>query len=57
MTDENASIGIILCANKDHVEVEVSLRDINKPIGIANYQLQFPEKQLKEMIIREMNQE
>jgi len=56
MPDENASIGIILCADKDHVEVEVSLRDINKPIGIANYQLQFPEKQLKELIIKEMNQ-
>ena len=49
-------LGIILCADKDHIEVEVSLRDINKPIGIANYQLQFPEKQLKELIIKEMNQ-
>ena len=57
MQDENASVGIILCANKDHVEVEVSLRDINKPIGIANYQLQFPEKELRDMIIQEMNQE
>jgi len=57
MQDENASVGIILCANKEHVEVEVSLRDINKPIGIANYQLQFPEKQLKEIIIKEMNRE
>jgi len=55
MPDENASIGIILCASKDHVEVEVSLRDINKPIGIANYQLQFPEKQLKDLIIQEIN--
>ena len=55
MPDENTSVGIILCANKDQVEVEVSLRDINKPIGIANYQLQLPEKELKEVIIQEMN--
>jgi len=57
MNDENPSVGIILCASKEYVEVEISLRDINKPIGIANYKLQFPEKQLKDMIIDEMNRE
>ncbi|MDL2281635.1 PDDEXK nuclease domain-containing protein, partial [Parabacteroides sp. OttesenSCG-928-G06] len=34
MPGENPPIGIILCASKDHVEVEVSLRDINKPVGV-----------------------
>ena len=35
MPDENPSIGIILCAEKDHIDVEVALRDFHKPIGIA----------------------
>lgn len=39
MKDENPSIGIILCAEKDHIEVEYALKGIEKPIGIANYQL------------------
>ncbi len=54
MPEENPSIGIILCADRDHVEVEMALRDFRKPIGVAEYQLQFPEKQLKEMISREI---
>ena len=54
LEDENHSIGIILCANKDQVEVEVALRDFNKPISIADYQLQFPEKQIKELIADEL---
>jgi predicted nuclease of restriction endonuclease-like (RecB) superfamily len=39
MEDENPSIGIILCAEKDNFEVEYSLRTINKPIGVAEYRL------------------
>jgi predicted nuclease of restriction endonuclease-like (RecB) superfamily len=39
MKDENPSIGIILCAEKDHIEVEYALKGIEKPIGVANYQL------------------
>ncbi|MDR0547331.1 MAG: PDDEXK nuclease domain-containing protein [Dysgonamonadaceae bacterium] len=53
-TDENPSIGIILCADKDKVDVEIALRDINKPIGIADYQLYFPEKEIKALISEEM---
>lgn len=53
-TDENPSIGIVLCADKEHVEVEVALRDVNKPIGVADYQLQFPEKEIKELISNEL---
>lgn len=36
-TSGNPSIGLILCKHKDKVEVEYSLRDINKPIGIDEY--------------------
>jgi len=38
-TDENPSIGIILCAEKNHIEVEYALKGINKPIGVSDYQL------------------
>jgi predicted nuclease of restriction endonuclease-like (RecB) superfamily len=37
--DENPSIGIILCAGKDRFDVEYALRGINKPMGVAEYQL------------------
>ncbi len=37
--DDNPSIGILLCKSKDRIEVEYSLRDINKPMGISEYRL------------------
>lgn len=42
---ENPSIGIILCAEKDVLEVEYTLRNSNKPMGVSEYQLisQLPE--------------
>ena len=52
--DENPSIGIILCASKGKVDIELALRDFNKPIGVAEYQLQFPEKEIKELINSEI---
>ncbi|MCF8248189.1 MAG: DUF1016 domain-containing protein [Saprospiraceae bacterium] len=39
LPEENPSIGIILCAEKDHLEVEYALRTSNKPLGVAEYQL------------------
>jgi len=57
MKDENPSIGIILCADRDNVEVELALRDVNKPIGVAEYQLQLPERELKELISNEMKED
>ena len=38
--DDRPSIGIILCAEKDDVEVEFALRTKANPIGVAEYQLQ-----------------
>ncbi|MEA1987143.1 MAG: PDDEXK nuclease domain-containing protein [Candidatus Marinimicrobia bacterium] len=52
--DENPSIGIILCADKDHLDVEIALQDINKPIGVAEYKLLLPKKQLEEMVLEEI---
>jgi predicted nuclease of restriction endonuclease-like (RecB) superfamily len=37
--DENQSIGIILCADKDNIEVEFALKGIDKPIGVSEYRL------------------
>ncbi|MCL2598238.1 MAG: PDDEXK nuclease domain-containing protein [Paludibacter sp.] len=56
LLDENPSIGIILCAEKDHIEVEIALRDFHKPIGVAEYKTIFPEDKIKSLISRELNQ-
>ncbi len=44
--DDNPSIGIILCPEKDSVEVEYALRIQNKPIGVSEYRLtkELPER-------------
>ncbi len=39
-TDDNPSIGIILCADKDNLEVEFALKSKTNPIGVAEYQVQ-----------------
>jgi predicted nuclease of restriction endonuclease-like (RecB) superfamily len=36
---DTPSIGLILCKNKDRVTVEYALKDVNKPMGVAAYQL------------------
>lgn len=52
--DENPSIGIILCAEKDHVQVELALEDMGKPIGVADYQLIIPKEGLQKAIVDEI---
>jgi predicted nuclease of restriction endonuclease-like (RecB) superfamily len=37
--DDHPSIGIILCAEKDNLEVEFSLKTKRNPIGVAEYSL------------------
>jgi len=37
LPEENPSVGILLCRNKDNAEVEFALRDISKPMGVATY--------------------
>jgi len=36
---DNPTIGLLLCKSKNRVIAEYSLRDSNKPIGVAEYQL------------------
>ena len=62
---ENPSIGIILCGEHSKFDVEYALRGIDKPVGVAGYQLtrEVPEKlkdalpdadQLEEKILFEL---
>ncbi len=37
--DENPSIGIILCKEKNRTIVEYALRDSRRPIGVATYEI------------------
>ena len=63
LPDDNPSIGIILCPEKDNIEVEFALRPSNKPIGVSEYNLakklpkQFKgkiptSKELKQMLTK-----
>jgi predicted nuclease of restriction endonuclease-like (RecB) superfamily len=65
--DDNPSIGIILCAEKDEMVVEFSLKSKMNPIGVAEYQLtqklpkelkgKLPsERQLKAALLSETSQ-
>jgi len=37
--DENPAIGIILCGDRNRMEVEYALKGIDKPVGVAEYTL------------------
>lgn len=43
--NDHASIGLLLCRNKNNTNVEYALRDVSKPMGIASYKFtkQIPE--------------
>ncbi len=38
-SNDNPTIGLLLCRDKSNVEVEFSLRDLNKPMGVSEYNL------------------
>ena len=37
--EDNPTIGIIMCRDKNNFETEFALRDINKPMGVSEFQL------------------
>ena len=39
---------------QDHLEVELALQDVNKPIGVAEYQYLLPKSKLQELVTDEM---
>ena len=51
---ENQLIGIILCAEKDHLDVELALQDVNKPIAVSDYDLLVPKKELQTLVLNEI---
>jgi predicted nuclease of restriction endonuclease-like (RecB) superfamily len=60
--DDKPSIGLLLCRSKDKVDVEYALRDINKPIGIANWETKIVKSLPKEFkgslpTVKELEQE
>jgi hypothetical protein len=46
---DNPSIGILLCKNKNGMIAEYALKDIEKPIGVSEYRLfeKLPQKYKK----------
>lgn len=46
LKDENPSIGIIICKEKNRTIVEYTLKETNKPINVASYQTsgEFPKE-------------
>ncbi|MGL4631936.1 MAG: PDDEXK nuclease domain-containing protein [Leadbetterella sp.] len=38
-TDDKPTIGILLCREKNNLEAEFALRDINKPMGVSEFEL------------------
>ena len=51
--NENPSVGLILCADKDDAVVEYALRRSMSPTLVANYQLHLPNKKMLEEKLRE----
>lgn len=37
--NDNPTIGILLCRDKNNIEVEFSLRDIGKPVGVSEFEI------------------
>ena len=37
--DDNPTIGLLLCKNKNNIVAEYSLKDISKPIGVTEYKI------------------
>jgi RecB family endonuclease NucS len=57
LADENPTIGILLCADKNNAVVKYSLPEENKAIMASKYQLYLPsEKQLLTELKREINE-
>ena len=67
LKDENPSIGIILCKEKNRIVVEYALKETNKPIGVASYQTmaklpkewehELPSPEQIAMLLEQINKE
>jgi predicted nuclease of restriction endonuclease-like (RecB) superfamily len=41
--DDRPSLGLLLCKERDHLTIEYALRDLKKPIGVAQWQTKLVE--------------
>lgn len=49
--DDNPTIGILLCRDKNNIEAEFALRDINKPMGVSEFEIvEFLPDNLKDSL-------
>lgn len=48
-TEDNSTIGLLLCRGKDKIVAEYALRDLNKPIGVADWKTRFVDKLPEEL--------
>ena len=39
LPEDNPTIGLLLCKNKNNIEAEFALRDMKKPMGVSEFQL------------------
>jgi len=54
--NENPSVGLILCSEKDDFVVEYALSRSMSPAMVADYELHLPEKALLENKLRELRE-
>ena len=49
--NDNSTIGLLLCRNKNNVVAEYTIRDINKPMGVSSYSIKdyLPENLQNEL--------
>ena len=50
-SDDNQTIGLLLCRHKNNVIAEYTIKDMNKPIGVSEYKIKnyLPENLQKEL--------
>ena len=52
--DENPSVGLLLCANKNDEVVEYAMSRTLSPMMVAQYQLQLPDKNILRKKLQEL---
>ena len=53
-TDENPSVGLLLCASKNDEVVEYAMSRTLSPMMVAQYQLQLPDKNILRKKLQEL---
>jgi len=53
-SDENPSVGLILCASKNDEVVEYAMSRTMSPMMVSQYQLQLPDKEVLRKKLQEL---